>query len=68
MMDSKTTRQEAEKSLQETLAKLREIEKLDEKVAKQSQVEGNTEKILEPSPQPSLGPYYNLLEARKIIP
>jgi len=26
------------------------------------------EKIVEPSPQPSLGSYYNFLEARKIIP
>jgi len=41
---------------------------LEEKVAKQSQEEERTAEILEPSPQPSLGTYYNLLEAGKIIP
>lgn len=50
------------------MAKLKETEKLEEKVAKPSQEEEKIEEILEPSPQPSLGSYYNLLEARKIIP
>lgn len=68
MMDSKTALQEVETSLQETLAKVKEIEKLEEKVAKQSQGEEKSKEILEPSPQPSLGSYYNLLEAGKIIP
>jgi len=36
MMDSKTTLQEAKMSLQETLAKLKETEKLEEKIAKLS--------------------------------
>jgi len=36
IMDSKTALEEAKKSLQETRAKLKEIEKLEEKVAKQS--------------------------------
>ena len=67
-MDSKTALQEAEKYLQETRARLKETEKLEEKVAKQSQEEEKIEEILEPSPQPSLGTYYNLLEAGKIIP
>jgi len=67
-MDSKTALQEAEKCLQETRAKLKETEKLEEKAAKQSHEEKNTEEILEPGPEPSLGSYYNLLEARKIIP
>lgn len=67
-MDSKIVLQEAEKSLQETWAKLKETEKLEEKETKQPQEEERTEKILEPTPQPSLGTYYNLLEAGKIIP
>lgn len=45
-MDSKTALQEAEKSLQETLGKLKETEKLEEKVAKQSQEEEKTEEIV----------------------
>ena len=68
MMDSKIVLQEAENSLQETRAKLKETEKLEEKAAKQSQEEGKTEEILEPSLQPSLGSYYNMLEAGKVIP
>ena len=67
-MDSKTALQEADTSLQETLANLKETEKLEEKVAKQSQGEEKTEEILELSPQPGLGSYYNLLEAENIIP
>ena len=68
MMDSKIALQEAETSLLETLAKLKETEKLEKKAAKSSQGEEKTEEILEPSPQPSLGSYYNLLEGGKIIP
>ena len=41
---------------------------MEEKAAKQPQEEERTEEILEPSPHPSLGSYYNLLEAGKIIP
>lgn len=68
LVDSKTALQEAETSLPETLAKLRETEKLEEKVAKPLQEEEKTKEILEPSPQPSLGSSYNLLEAGKVIP
>jgi len=68
MMDSKKDLQEAETVLQETLAKLKETEKLKEKAAKPSQEEEKAEEILEPSPQPSLGSYYNLLEAGKRQP
>lgn len=67
-MDSKIALYEAKTFLQETMAKLKETEKMEEKAAKPSQEEETFEKILEPSPQPSLGSYYNLLEARKIIP
>ena len=67
-MESKTVLQEAEKALQETRAKLKDPEKLEEKAAKQPQEEERTEEILEPIPQPNLGTYYNLLEAGKIIP
>lgn len=67
-MDSKAVLQEAATSLQETLAKLKETEKLEEKVAKQSQGERKTEEIPEPTPQPDLGSNYNLLEGGKIIP
>jgi len=40
LMDSKAVLQEAETSLQETLAKLKETEKLEEKVAEHLQGEG----------------------------
>ena len=36
--------------------------------AKSSQKEEEVEHIMERSPQPSLGSYYNFLEAGKIIP
>ena len=68
MMDSKIALQEAETTLHETLAKLKETKKLEEKAAKQPQGEEKTKEILELSPQPSLGSYYNLLEGGKIIP
>ena len=67
-MDSKATLQEAATSLRETLAKLKETEKLEEKVAKQSQGERKTTEIPEPTPQRDLGSYYNLLEGGKTIP
>lgn len=68
LIDSNTTLQEAETVLQEMMAKLKETEELEEKATKSSQEEEKVEKILEPSPQPSLGSYYTLLEAGKIIP
>jgi len=43
MMDSKTALQEAETVLQETLAKSKETEKLEEKAAKPSQEEEKAE-------------------------
>ena len=49
-MDSKAVLQEVETSLQETLAKLKEIETLEEKAAKQSTGESKAKKILEPTP------------------
>ena len=36
--------------------------------AKSPQEEEKVENIVEPSPQPRLGSYYNFLEAKKIIP
>lgn len=44
MLDTKTVLQEAENSLKETRAKLRETKKLEGKAAKQSQEEGKTRK------------------------
>ena len=41
---------------------------MEEKAAKSSLEEEKANTIVEPSPQPSLGSYYNFLEARKIIP
>jgi len=60
-MDSKAVLQEAQTSLQETLAKLKEIDKLEEKAEEQSQEEDKAKEIPEPSPQPNLGSYYNHL-------
>lgn len=67
-MDSKVSLQEVQTSLQQTLAKLKETEKLEEKAAEQPQEEGKAKEIPKPSPQPNLGSYYNLLEGGKIIP
>lgn len=50
------------------MAKLKETKKLERKEEKQSQEEGKAKEIPEPSPQPNLGSYYNLLEGGKIIP
>ena len=68
LMDSKEILQEAQTSLQEILAKLKETKKLEEKAAEQSQVEDKAKEIPKPSPRPNLGSYYNLLEGGKIIP
>lgn len=68
LMDSKAVLQEAETSLQENLAKLKETKKLEEKAAKQPQGESKAKGIPKPTPQPNLGSYYNLLEGGKIIP
>lgn len=68
VIDSKVVLQQAQTSLQETLAKLKETEQLEEKAAEQSQEEGKAKEIPEPSSQPNLGSYYNLLEGGKIIP
>ena len=68
VIDSKVVLQQAQTSLQETLAKLKEIEQLEEKAAEQSQEEGKAKEIPEPSSQPNLGSYYNLLKGGKIIP
>lgn len=38
------------------------------KLAKSPQEEEKAKNIVEPSPQPSLGTYYNLLEVGKVIP
>lgn len=67
-LNSKASLQDAETVLQETLARLKETEQMEERVAKSPQEEEKTEVIMEPSPQPSLGSYYNFLEAGKIIP
>ena len=68
LMDTKTILQEAKNSLQEMLTKLKETGKLEQEAEKQSQEEDKTEEIPEPSPQPNLGSYYNLLDGGKIIP
>ena len=65
---SKTLLQDAEAILQETLARLKETERMEWEVATSPQREGEVEHIMEPSPQPSLSSYYNFLEAGKIIP
>jgi len=67
-MGSKVVLQEAQTSLQETLAKFKEIEKLENKAEEQSQEEGKAKEIPDPSPNPNLDSYYNLLEGGKIIP
>jgi len=72
---SATPLQDAEAVLQETLARLKETEKMEgetpsspprEDVVKPPQEE--EEHIPEPTPQPNLTAYYNILEAGKIIP
>lgn len=68
MLDTKASLQDAETILQETLARLKEMEEREGEVAKSPQREEKVENIMEPSPQPSLGSYYNFFEAGKIIP
>jgi len=68
MLDTKASLQDAKAILQETLAILNETKEMEGEAAKSPQREENVENIMEPSPQPSLGSYYNFLEARKIIP
>jgi len=73
---SKTPLQDAEATLQETLARLKETERKEEEAATSPLAEEETEPqkgeevehIPEPSPQPSLSSYYNFLEAGRIIP
>ena len=65
---SQASLQDAEAILQETLARLKETERMEGEAAKSPQKEKEVEHIMEPSPQPSLGSYYNFLEAGKIIP
>lgn len=67
-MDTNTVLQEAKTSLQETMSKLKETNKLEEEAVKQLQEEDKTKEIHEPSHQPNLGSYYNLLDGGKIIP
>ena len=73
---SKTPLQDAEAVLQETLARLKETERMEGEAATsplredgvETSREEEVEHIPEPSPQPSLSSYYNFLEAGKIIP
>ena len=67
-LSSEASLQDAEAILQETLARLKETEQMEERAAKSPQEEEKTDVIMEPSPQPSLGSYYKFLEAGKIIP
>lgn len=67
-MDCKTFLQEAQTSLQETLAKLQETKKLEKKAEEQTEEEDKTKEITEPGLEPNLVSYYNLLEGGKIIP
>ena len=67
-LDTKASLQDAEAILQETLARLNETEAMEGEAAKSPQREEKVENIMDPSPQPSLGSYYNFLEAGKIIP
>ena len=68
ILNSEASLQDAEVALQETLARLKETKEMEEIVAKSSQQEENTDTVMEPSPQPILGSYYNFLKAGKIIP
>ena len=68
MLGTKAPLQDAETVLQETLARLKETEEMEGEATKSPQEEEKVEKIVKPSPQPSLGSYYNFLEAGKIIP
>jgi len=67
-LNSEASLQDAEVVLQETFARLKETEQMEERAAKSPQEEEKTDVIMEPSPQPSLGSYYNFLDVGKIIP
>ena len=67
-MDSKAVLKEAQTSLQETLEKLKETEKLGKKTEEKTQEGDKSKEILEPRPHPKLGSNYILLEGGKIIP
>lgn len=62
---SKISLQDAEAVLHETLARLKETKKMEGEAAKSPQKEEEVEHIMEPNPQPSLGSYYNFLDAEK---
>ena len=68
ILDTKASLQDADTVLQETLARLKETEEMEGEADKSPQEEENVENIVEPSPHPSLGSYYNFLEVEKIIP
>ena len=68
MLDTKASLHDAETVLQETLARLKETKEMEGEAAKSPQEEEKVGDIVEPSPQPRLGSYYNFLEAGKIIP
>ena len=54
--------------LQETLSKVQETQKLEEKIRGQLEVKEEAQELQEPNPQPNLESYYRLLEGGKIIP
>jgi len=68
MLDTKASLQDVETILQETLSRLKEIAEMESELAKSPQKEEKVENIMELSPHPSLGSYYNFFEANKIIP
>lgn len=68
LLASKTSLQGAEVVVQETLARLKETERMEGEADTSPQREEDIEHIMEPSPLPSVSSYYNFLEAGKIIP
>ena len=54
--------------LQETLSKLQETQKLEEKIGGQPKVKEEAQELQEPDPQPNIDSYYRLFEGGKIIP
>ena len=74
-LTEKARLQDAENALQDTLARLKETERMEEEplsLPREGEVEPpkdvEEEHIPKPSPQPSLSSYYNFLDAGKIIP
>ena len=57
-LNSEASLQDVEAVLQETLARLKETEQMEERAAKSPQEEEKIDVIMELSPQPSLGSYY----------